>query len=48
MPMLELSPQSGLYYEHHGPADAAATFVFFNALTGDTTGWQTAKLWAWC
>ncbi|MGD9172595.1 MAG: hypothetical protein PVF29_00445 [Desulfobacterales bacterium] len=22
MPVLELSPQSGLYYEHHAPADA--------------------------
>lgn len=41
MPVLELSPQSGLYYEHHAPADTAgATFVFFNALTGDTTAWE--------
>ncbi len=23
MPVFELSPQSGLYYEHHAPADAA-------------------------
>jgi hypothetical protein len=41
MPVLELSPQSGLYYEHHAPADAGrATFVFFNALTGDTAAWE--------
>ncbi len=41
MPVLELSPQSGLYYEHHAPTDAAgATFVFFNALTGDTAVWE--------
>ncbi len=40
MPVLELSPQSGLYYEHHAPTDAAATFVFFNALTGDTAAWE--------
>ena len=42
MSFLPLSPQTGLYYEHHEPADAAATFVFFNALTGDTTAWEGA------
>ena len=42
MPVLELSPQSGLYYEHHASTDTAATFIFFNALTGDTTAWEGA------
>ena len=43
MPVLELSSQSGLYFEHQAPADAAgATFVFFNALTGDTGAWEGA------
>lgn len=40
MSFLQLGQQSGLYYEHHEPSDAAATFVFFNALTGDTTAWE--------
>ncbi len=41
MPFLRLGSQDGLYYEHHLPADAASgTFVFFNALTGDTATWE--------
>jgi pimeloyl-ACP methyl ester carboxylesterase len=41
MPLLSLGPQDGLYYEHHRPADAnSGTFVFFNALTGDTASWE--------
>ncbi len=41
MSFYRLGPQDGLYYEHHPPEDAAsATFVFFNALTGDTAAWQ--------
>ena len=41
MSLLQLGPQDGLYYEHHPPADAhSATFVFFNALTGDTASWE--------
>ena len=42
MSFLQLGPQSGLYYEHLQPPDAVATFVFFNALTGDTTAWEGA------
>ncbi len=41
MSFLRLGPQDGLYYEHHLPADVDRdTFVFFNALTGDTTAWE--------
>lgn len=41
MSFIRLGPQDGLYYEHHQPASAAgATFVFFNALTGDTSAWE--------
>ena len=41
MPILQLGPQDGLYYEHHLPADDhSTTFVFFNALTGDTASWE--------
>jgi len=43
MSFFQLDPQDGLYYEHHLPADtASATFVFFNALTGDTAAWESA------
>ena len=42
MSFLQLGPQSGLYYEHLQPPDAVATFVFFNALTGDTAAWEGA------
>ena len=42
MSFFRLSPQDGLYYEHHRPAkDAGSTFVFFNALTGDTSAWES-------
>jgi 3-oxoadipate enol-lactonase len=41
MSFLRLSPLDGLYYEHHAPAGAGeGTFVFFNALTGDTASWE--------
>lgn len=43
MAILELSPEDQLYYEHIPPAadlEAAVTFVFFNALTNDTSGWE--------
>ncbi len=41
MSFFSLGPQDGLYYEHHPPQNEnAATFVFFNALTGDTTAWE--------
>ncbi|MGD2024284.1 MAG: alpha/beta fold hydrolase [Desulfobacterales bacterium] len=43
MSFFALGPQTGLYYEHHPPTDAkGATFVFFNALTGDTSAWEGA------
>ncbi len=41
MSLLSVGPQDELYYEHRPPADAAGgTFVFFNALTGDTASWE--------
>lgn len=41
MALLEMGPRDALYYEHTAPAnDRASTFVFFNALTGDTTAWE--------
>lgn len=41
MSFLQIGPQDGLYYEHHLPADPdRGTFVFFNALTGDTATWE--------
>ena len=42
MSLLQLGPQDGLYYEHHLPANnQSCTFVFFNALTSDTSTWET-------
>ena len=41
MAHLQLSQTDALYYEHHTPADhQMCTFVFFNALTGDTSTWE--------
>lgn len=41
MSFLSLGQPDGLYYEHHpAPNDGNPTFVFFNALTGDTTAWE--------
>ena len=41
MSFLRLGPQDGLYYEHHQSANAdRSTFVFLNALTGDTATWE--------
>jgi len=40
MPVHALAPNDGLYYEHEPAAAGGATFVFFNALTGDTASWQ--------
>ena len=38
---LILSPGNALYYEHHAPSrDDACTFVFVNALTGNTKAWE--------
>ena len=41
MPLLELGPHDGLYYEFDSPSqDGAPTFVFVNPITGDTAPWQ--------
>ncbi|MDJ0781360.1 MAG: alpha/beta hydrolase [Desulfosarcinaceae bacterium] len=41
MSVFKLGPQDLLYYEHTPPdAEGGVTFVFFNALTSDTGGWQ--------
>ena len=37
-----IGPKDKLYYEYHQPTNNDAyTYVFFNALTGDTTNWET-------
>jgi 3-oxoadipate enol-lactonase len=42
MPVHELGPNDGLYFEHQPPSAArGVTFIFFNALTGDTLAWET-------
>lgn len=41
MAVFTIEPDDGLYYEHQRPRrDDGATFVFFNALTGDTGAWE--------
>lgn len=41
MPLHDLSPGNALYFEHTAPArDGAQTFVFVNALTGNTQAWE--------
>lgn len=42
MPVFTISgDQDALFYEHRPPSgDKGATFVFFNALTGDTSAWE--------
>ena len=41
MAVFTIGPDDGLYYEHRGPSQGeGATFVFFNALTGDTGAWE--------
>lgn len=41
MTILELGPHDQIYYEHvPATMDQAVTFVFFNALTSDTSGWD--------
>ena len=42
MPLHQLGPNDGLYYEHNHPATAEApTFVFVNPITGSVDIWQT-------
>ena len=41
MPLLEIGPNEGLYYEHDHPATTGApTFVFVNPITGSVDIWQ--------
>ncbi len=41
MSQLQIGPDDAIYYEYHPPASILkATFVFFNALTGDTGAWE--------
>ena len=41
MAYLEIGPEDGLYYEYRRGVDPNGfTFVFFNALTGDTSTWE--------
>ena len=42
MPDFQLGPQDSLYYEYAAPTiENGFTFIFFNALTGDTNNWET-------
>jgi len=42
MSVYTLGPNDALYYEYHPPGnDKGCTFVFFNALTADTSAWET-------
>lgn len=41
MPLLNIDNNNGLYFEHYQPTRAhAPTFVFINALTGNTGAWE--------
>jgi 3-oxoadipate enol-lactonase len=40
MPRLEIAPGESLHYEYDAPGEARRTFVFVNALTGNTGTWQ--------
>jgi pimeloyl-ACP methyl ester carboxylesterase len=41
MPELPLGPGDCIFYEYTGPKkEEGCTFVFFNALTGDISGWE--------
>lgn len=40
MALLTLGPGEGLHYEYDPPGDAGQSFVFVNALTGNTAMWQ--------
>jgi len=43
MALLQIDADNALYYEHHTPTGAGApTFVFVNALTGNTEAWEAA------
>ena len=41
MPVLDIGPNDGIYYEYSPPLqENGITYVFFNALTGDTGNWE--------
>ncbi len=40
MSVLQIGPHDGLFYEYAPPVDDHQTFVFVNALTGNTGAWQ--------
>ena len=40
MARLEIAPGENLYYEYDAPGARATTFVFVNALTGNTGMWR--------
>lgn len=41
MAVFEIGADDGIFYEHRAPGrDDGTTFVFFNALTGDTGAWE--------
>ncbi len=41
MAVHRIGDRDALFHEHHAPRDdGGATFVFFNALTGDTSAWE--------
>lgn len=44
MPTLEISPGESLHYEYDAPRDAGRSFVFVNALTGNTAAWQHPEI----
>ena len=40
MSFLKIDELNEIYYEFTGPKDNGYTFVFVNALTGNTTAWN--------
>jgi len=44
MPRLDIAPGESLHYEYDAPGAARRTFVFVNALTGNTGTWQHPEI----
>jgi pimeloyl-ACP methyl ester carboxylesterase len=44
MPELDIAPGEALYYEYDAPGAAGSTFVFVNALTGNTGTWSHPQI----
>lgn len=44
MARLDIAPGESLFHEHHAPGAAGATFVFVNALTGNTGTWEHPEI----